>query len=192
MAVSARRGRPLTPEEIHTTALRLIDEAGVERLSMRKLAAELDVNPMSLYHHVEDKNALLRGVCALVTSQLALPPDDGTPWQEQLRALARAYRSLALSHPSLWAHVSSHPDLIDRAGTLWGVYNRILVAAGVPPERLAPTRKIVMAFVIGFLAAETGGLLAAMDGEDDSGELFELATDLVTAALENPAGERRR
>ncbi|MFF5205071.1 TetR/AcrR family transcriptional regulator [Streptosporangium sp. NPDC000396] len=187
MAVSARRGLPLTSEEIYAAALRLIDTAGVDALSMRKLAADLDVNPMSLYHHVESKTGLLRGVCRLVDSRLQLPPDDGSPWQDQLRALAHAYRSIAQSHPSLWLHVNSHPGVIDQKGELWTVYNRILVAAGVPFDELAHTRKALVAFVIGLISSETIGFLQALgeeEGETDADATFEVAVDLIIASLE--------
>jgi hypothetical protein len=80
--------------------------------------------------------------------------------------------------------MSSHPDLMGQSGALWTVYNRILVAAGVPADRLARIRKVIFTFVFGFLAAETGGFLAALDGVDDADATFEAATDLITAALE--------
>ncbi|MEV7006758.1 TetR/AcrR family transcriptional regulator C-terminal domain-containing protein [Streptosporangium sp. NPDC051022] len=189
MAVSARRGQPLTSEEIYAAALRLLDTAGVDGLSMRKLAAELDVNPMSLYHHVENKQALVRGACAAVVSRLRLPPDDGAPWQEQLRTLAHAYRSLAHSHPSLWSYVDGHPDLVDQESGLWAVFNRILVAAGIPAGELVRTRTTLYAFVSGFLSAETSGLLAELGGETGADTTFadttfESAVDLIVAGIE--------
>ncbi len=193
MAVSAHRGRPLTSEEIYTTALRLVDASGVDGLSMRKLAAELDVNPMSLYHHVENKTALLRGMCALSSSRLRLPADDGTPWQDQLRALAHAYRSLARSHPSLWDYANGNPALIGQEGKLWTVLNRILVAAGIPAEELVSTRKVLYTFVSGFLIAETSGVLAELAelaelaGASDADSTFEHAVDLIVTALESRA-----
>jgi AcrR family transcriptional regulator len=191
MAVSARRGRPLTSEEFYAAALGLADAVGVDGLSMRKLAADLDVNPMSLYHHVESKTALLRGVCALVSSRLRLPPDDGTPWQDQLRALGRVYRSIAQSHPSLWSYANGNPALIGEEGELWTVFNRILLAAGVPAEELLITRKVLYTFVSGFLTAEASGVLAelggAADGASNADSTFEVALDLVVAALENRA-----
>lgn len=187
MAVSARRGRPLTSEEIYATALRLVDADGVDGLSMRKLAAELDVNPMSLYHHVENKTALVRGACALVSSRLRLPADDGTPWQDQLRALGHAYRSIARSHPSLWSYVNGHPALIGEEGELWRVLNRILASAGIPPAELVSTRKVLYTFVSGFLSAETSGVLAELGGVSDADSTFEHAVDLIVTALESRA-----
>ena len=51
---------PLDRHRIAATAMEMIDEVGVEKLTMRALAARLDVSAMALYHHVEDKDELLR------------------------------------------------------------------------------------------------------------------------------------
>ncbi|WP_329201168.1 MULTISPECIES: TetR/AcrR family transcriptional regulator [unclassified Streptomyces] len=54
-------GRPprISREEIIRTALRILDEQGVDRLTMRRLATEIGSTPMALYHHVRDKDELL-------------------------------------------------------------------------------------------------------------------------------------
>ncbi|MFI6299003.1 TetR/AcrR family transcriptional regulator [Nonomuraea sp. NPDC050790] len=160
MAVSARRGAPLTREEIYAAAWRLIDADGVEGLSMRKLAAELDVNPMSLYHHVENKTALMQEICLRVGTQLAPPPDDGLPWQDQIRALGDAYRELARRHPSLWRYVFNNPEVMStRRGGMWDVLHRLLRLAGVPEEDVPRLAEILSSFVSGFIFSEsTGGV----------------------------------
>jgi AcrR family transcriptional regulator len=182
MAVSARRGAPLRLDEICSTALRLIDEGGVEGLSMRKLAAELDVNPMSVYHHVPSKEALLRQVCAVVTSHLTLPPDDGAPWQEQLRELALAYHRHAREHTGMWSYVHNHPEFIeDRRLPLWQALYRILRAAGVAEEELRPTSDVLHAFVSGFVFSETRGHMPG--GPEEIERTFDIALDMIINGL---------
>ena len=57
---SRRRGRdPITREQIVETALRLLDRDGLDQLSMRRVADELDTGPASLYWHVGSKDGLL-------------------------------------------------------------------------------------------------------------------------------------
>ncbi|AQZ64476.1 hypothetical protein BKM31_26140 [[Actinomadura] parvosata subsp. kistnae] len=187
MAVSARRGAPLTLEEISTTALRLMDEGGVAGLSMRKLAAELDVNPMSLYHHVDNKEALLRVICSTAAQRLELPPDDGSPWQDQLRALAVAYHRNAMEHPALWSHLHDHPEIIqDRDLVLWRTLYRILRLAGVPEPELRRTSDVLHAFVMGFVIAETKGHLPDDPEEVERG--FDTAIRLITRGVEGLTG----
>lgn len=150
---------------------------------MRKLAAELDVNPMSVYHHVPNKTALLQRICLLAGDNLHLPPDDGTPWPEQLRALAHAYRSLARAHPSLWNYAQVHPEITPKDEGLWEVLNRCLIAAQVPAERLVHVRKALFAFVSGFISAEATGALELHGGQADPDEIFQVAVDLIVAGL---------
>ncbi|MFI7641247.1 TetR/AcrR family transcriptional regulator [Nonomuraea sp. NPDC049400] len=178
MAVSARRGTPLTLEEIGSTAVRLIDEGGVEGLSMRKLAAELDVNPMSLYHHVESKEALLKLVCAIAAKQMHMPQDDGAPWQDQLKALALAYHRHAREHPALWGYVHTHPQLVaDHQMAIWQTLYRILRLAGVPEPELRRTSEILNAFVAGFIVSSTQGHMS--DAPEEIGHNFDMAVHLI-------------
>ncbi|MFD0899770.1 TetR/AcrR family transcriptional regulator [Actinomadura sediminis] len=183
MAASAHRGAPLTPEEISATALRLIDAGGVEGLSMRKLAVELDVNPMSLYHHVDGKTALLQRVCALVAGRLDLPADDDAPWQERLRALGHACRRSARRHPSLWLYAQSHPEVTGTDHLIWRALDRILATAGIDADDLVHARKTLFALLSGFILGETTGALDEQGGAADRDQTFEAAVDFAIAGL---------
>lgn len=88
----------ITRELVLATALELIDRDGTDALSMRRLAAALDRDPMILYRHAPGKAALLDGVVEIVLAQLSVDPAD-PDWAGQLRAVARDYRALALAHP---------------------------------------------------------------------------------------------
>jgi AcrR family transcriptional regulator len=79
-------------------ALEIIDRDGAEALSMRRLAAALDRDPMIIYRHAPNKAALLDGVTETVLAQLKVDPAD-PDWAAQLRTVARDYRALALAHP---------------------------------------------------------------------------------------------
>ncbi|MEV0389482.1 WHG domain-containing protein [Nonomuraea sp. NPDC050643] len=169
-------------EEISSTATRLMDEGGVEGLSMRKLAAELDVNPMSLYHHVKSKEALIELICATTAARMHLPPDDGSPWQEQVRAMALSYRDHARAHPAMWTYVHNHPEAIaDRKLALWQALYRILRLAGVPEPELRRTSDVLHAFVTGFVIAETQGHLP--DGQEEIDRTFDTAIELIVHGL---------
>src|SRR5215471_1195902 len=60
----------LTRDLVFRTAVRVANESGIAALSMRKLAQELGVEAMSLYHHVADKEQLLDGMVNLVVSEI--------------------------------------------------------------------------------------------------------------------------
>ncbi|WP_220447826.1 TetR/AcrR family transcriptional regulator [Nonomuraea diastatica] len=172
----------MTLEEISSTALRLIDEGGVEALSMRKLAAELDVNPMSLYHHVASKDALISLICATIQQRVHIPPDDGTPWPDQLGALALAYYRHARTHPAMWTYLHAHPEIIeDRTLIIWSTLYRILRQAGVPEPELRRTSDVLHAFVSGLITAEIQGHVP--DDPDETARTLDTAVHLMINGL---------
>jgi AcrR family transcriptional regulator len=98
---AARRGDgKITRELVFKVALELIDRHGADALSMRRLGAALDRDPMILYRHAPAKAALLDGVVETVLGQLKVDPAD-PDWAAQLRGVARQYRALALAHPNV-------------------------------------------------------------------------------------------
>lgn len=102
---TARRGR-LSRDLVVRTALRLMDEEGLEAVSMRRVAHELGVEAMSLYHHVRDKEDLLGGIIEVVMAGFPAP-EDHPDWREAVRRTARAWRVLLKAHPhviTLMAH----------------------------------------------------------------------------------------
>ncbi|MBG6218844.1 AcrR family transcriptional regulator [Arthrobacter sp. CAN_A6] len=78
-------------------ALELVDDEGLESLSMRRLGSKLGKDPMALYRYATNREALLDGVTGLVLGELIIPPV--ADWQEQLRRTAHDFRNLALRHP---------------------------------------------------------------------------------------------
>ncbi len=91
---------PLSRERVLEAAVGLADAAGVESLTMRRLAQELGVEAMSLYHYVASKDEILNGIAEIVVSGIELPA-AGADWKPAIRRMAMsAYESL-VRHP--WA-----------------------------------------------------------------------------------------
>lgn len=96
---------PLSSERVLRAAVGLADEGGIESVTMRRVAQALGVEPMSLYYHVANKEALLDGVADLilgeindVTSKIEVSSGD---WKTVLRQRVLAAREILLRHP--WA-----------------------------------------------------------------------------------------
>ncbi|QKW21680.1 TetR/AcrR family transcriptional regulator C-terminal domain-containing protein [Kitasatospora sp. NA04385] len=89
----------LRRDQVVRSALELLDEAGLDALSTRRLAERLGVRPGALYWHVANKQELLAGVADLILGEVVagLAPPHG-PWQQQLRRLAVAVRTALLAH----------------------------------------------------------------------------------------------
>lgn len=89
----------LSRDVLIQAGLRLLDEVGLEGLTVRRLATDLGVQSPALYWHVKTKQELLDGMAdAIITSAGMGPPHDGESWQEWLRRRARAYRGSVLAH----------------------------------------------------------------------------------------------
>ena len=83
------------------TSLRIADEDGAEAVSMRRIASELGVGTMSLYHHVGDKEELLALMSDAVSGELLVPGEILGDWRAALRAIAHRTREALLRHPWL-------------------------------------------------------------------------------------------
>jgi len=88
------------------TAVGLADEGGIGVVSMRRLAQHLGVEPMSLYHHVADKEDLLDGMVDAVVDEInkrvaGVPDTDPGAWKAVLRRRILTAREVLLAHP--WA-----------------------------------------------------------------------------------------
>lgn len=91
---------PLSREQVLRAAVELADEVGLESLSMRRLAQQLGVEAMSLYHHVRNKQDLLGGMLDLVYAEIELPSAGGD-WRAAMRRSAISFHHVLLRHP--WA-----------------------------------------------------------------------------------------
>jgi AcrR family transcriptional regulator len=98
--VATRIREPLTRDRVIEAALRVMDEEGLEAVTMRRVAREVGVEAMSLYHHVEDKEDLLDGICERVMAGFEFPEPTGD-WFEDCRRAARAWRSILKQHPNV-------------------------------------------------------------------------------------------
>lgn len=96
----ARRPEPLSVDAIVEAALALIADAGLAGLSMRKLGAALDVDPMAVYHHVGSKRELLALVMARVVGDMRTP-DPAAPWSDRVRHWALAYWDVVVANREL-------------------------------------------------------------------------------------------
>ncbi|WP_306364014.1 TetR/AcrR family transcriptional regulator C-terminal domain-containing protein [Nocardia sp. CC227C] len=89
---------PLTRAAVLAAALEIIDDRGVDQLSMRRLGEALGRDPMAIYRHTSNKAAVLDGVVEVVLEHLTVDTSD-PDWCHQLRLIARDFRHTALAHP---------------------------------------------------------------------------------------------
>ncbi|MGH2655494.1 MAG: TetR/AcrR family transcriptional regulator [Actinomycetota bacterium] len=132
-------------------ALALVDREGLEALTMRRLGADLGVDPMTVHHHVQSKDRLLDGLAEILWEEVALPEDSGDP-AEALRGLARSLRDLFRRHPQAAPLILRCSRLPRAELELFRAYLDVLVAGGVrePAAVLRP----VISYAAGYGHAE--------------------------------------
>jgi AcrR family transcriptional regulator len=156
---------PLTREQIVSTALKLVDREGLRALSMRRLGAELGVDPMAVYYHVPNKQALLGAIVEAVMASIDLSVDDpANPPEERIMSAAQAYRDALLAHanalPILLSHGPSTPAALRPVELLIG----ILRDAGLPPAQALAGMNAIAAAVRGVAGMlSTGAKLPARE-----------------------------
>ncbi|MER6505487.1 TetR/AcrR family transcriptional regulator C-terminal domain-containing protein [Nonomuraea sp. NPDC001636] len=150
----------LTRQAILRAALALADREGLKALSMRRIGQELGVEAMSLYQHVDSKDALLDGLVEQVVTQAAPLLAEAASWQEALREYAHALLRALLAHPNVVPLVVSRPAITPGNLRLMEEGLRVLRAAGLPPERALDMLYAVTGFVVGHVAVLAAGEVA--------------------------------
>ena len=145
---------PLHRGRVLAAALRLMDAHGLDALSMRKLAAELDVEAMSLYYHVPGKAALLEGVAETVLAEVQLPRGDTGDWPEASRAVARALRDNARAHPNAMPLLASLGLGSSAARRHTEDVLGVLGAAGLAPQAAFTAFLVIRSYVLGYVLWE--------------------------------------
>ncbi|MGO4457847.1 TetR/AcrR family transcriptional regulator [Streptomyces sp. M-16] len=116
---------PLNRERVLRAAVALADGTGIDALSMRRLAQELDVVPMALYKHVANKEELLDGMTDAVVGEID-PPGAGPDWRQTVRARILSARRVLLRHP--WAarviesRTGPTPAVLDYLDSMAGIF----------------------------------------------------------------------
>ena len=110
---------------IVAAALALVDDEGLEALTMPRLATNLGVGTMSLYRHIEGKDDLLDGVAAQVLSGVTVPYGASDDWEGRVVGYLHSLRAEALRHPAL-ARI-----LADRGLTVGPVLEQLETVHGV-------------------------------------------------------------
>ena len=103
-----RRTR-LNRDRVLRAAVALADQAGIEALSMRKLAEELGVVPMALYKHVASKEELLDGMIDIVIGEVD-PPAGGAGGKSAIRQRILSARRSLSRHPWAPGAIESRAD----------------------------------------------------------------------------------
>ncbi len=159
-------------ESTLAAALEIIDEDGVEGLTMRRLGRALGRDPMSLYRHAATKADLLDAVAEAVLAGLSVDTAD-SDWGGQLRTVARQFRGLALAHPNVIPLLVTRPLATPLAmrplGTLRPLEDvlELLIRAGFSEVDALHVYRAFYGLVQGHVLNELQELVANHEETDD-------------------------
>ena len=143
-----RARAPLGREEIARAALEMLDEEGLDALSMRRLADRLGVGTMTLYGYVRSKHELLDAAVEAAVEDFEFELPDGG-MRERLRAHVHAVRRLFERHPALPALRARQPIVQAAAFRMSERAMQILLDAGFPPEEAARAFRVLFVYEFG-------------------------------------------
>jgi len=160
---------PLSRDRVAAAALDLIDECGLQALSMRKLGASMGFEAMSLYNHIDNKDDLLGAVADLLFGEIldAYGEPEGD-WRAKARAMTSAYVSVADAHTAavtlLVERPVQSPQGLDFLGQVMSIFEEVSV--DIRTAALAFTA--VSNWVIGTVIQEHGAMRGLHAGEGPS------------------------
>jgi AcrR family transcriptional regulator len=166
----AQRGRRADRTTIARAALDLIDREGLEALSMRRVASELNVDPMMLYRSVPNREGMVRDVVGLLLDEIDITERPGATWDETLRRLHISEREMALRHPSAYPLLVLSPrgeqPVLGWAQRLMDLLGK----GGLPRERFFDVWLVDASYTNGFLLLETAPAAQGPAGGPPAGE----------------------
>ena len=153
---------PLTRERLLSGAIAVADAGGLGALTIRSLAEKLGVKPMTLYHHVANKEEILDGMIDAVFGEIALPPPDAG-WRSAIRERALSARQVLRRHP--WAIALMDSRRSPGPATLR--HHEAVIATlrrgGFPIEAVGHAYSLLDSYTYGFAVQEAA---LPMDADD--------------------------
>lgn len=145
----------LSRAKVIAAAVELVEQYGLDALSMRKLGEALGVEAMSVYRHVRSKSDLLDALRDEVLTDISWGKRNAR-WDSEIRSLARALRSALLARPRLAPLFAEHPAITPAGLPLADRAVGALADAGLTPADRVAAYEALLAFVIGHALLEVG------------------------------------
>jgi AcrR family transcriptional regulator len=148
MTEDVKAPRALTRERVVDAALRAADEGGIEAVSLRRLAEALEVTPMAIYRHVQNKSHLLDLMVERLLDQVDVTPGETATWQDRLRRLLASFQAVVATHPAT-APLLSRPFVSPAALRVSEAMLATLASAGFDTARSVRLLQAITGMVLG-------------------------------------------
>ncbi len=175
----ASRGS-LTREHVVDVAVSLVRAGRYEEMSIRALAAELGVAPMSLYRHIRDRDDLLDEITDRLLAESWRPSASSDDWREWIVEAALRLRELLVSQPAVLHTYLAHPVTTGAARERMRTVLEVLASAGLSEDAAQRTFAALHTYTVGFSALEASRSKRASASEAEDAAAAHLATFTTT------------
>jgi TetR/AcrR family transcriptional regulator, tetracycline repressor protein len=191
MAAPGKRRRPgprraLTEDEILDATLQLLDEGGVNRVSVRGIAAKVGVAPNAVYTYFPDKAAVIRALVERLFSEVdhGVFADRAQPWRQRVESLAVELRTRLAAHPGAVTLMIGQPRTGPHALALGERLLELFADAGLAPTDAARASHLLFGYVFSSVALDTADL-----NQPGSPTTEERIADRHQALADTPPGQ---
>ncbi|GAA0982758.1 TetR/AcrR family transcriptional regulator C-terminal domain-containing protein [Acrocarpospora macrocephala] len=155
------RPRSLTPAQLASAALHVIDHDGLAGLSMRAVAQQVGMSTMAIYRYVDDRDELEQHVIELVLGAVdTTPPTTDRPWPERIEIMANRVRDIVGAHPGVVPLIIAHRHRSTRLLRWSETVVGILTEAGLTDRERVIGLRSLLAYIVGAIQLEHHGPLA--------------------------------
>jgi TetR/AcrR family transcriptional regulator, tetracycline repressor protein len=165
----------LSREDIVDAAVAIVEAGGYQEMSIRSLAADLGVAPMSLYRHIRDKDDLLDEVVSRLLARAWRPAISEDNWQEWITEAAARLHQFLVTQPAALHVYLRHPVVSPAAVERMDAMMYVLRRAGLDEQTARSAYGALHTYTIGFAALEASRASWA----PDSGDVTSLAQQLA-------------
>jgi TetR/AcrR family transcriptional regulator, tetracycline repressor protein len=152
----------LSRDRLVAETLAMLDEDGLERFSVRRLADRLGVTPMAVYNHVRSKRDLLQAVADAVVSDIEYPTVRGE-WRRVVATCFRALRRACLAHPGAVPLIESSETLHPSIFRPMEITLRALRGAGLGAQDAVRAYFLLTTFTLGQVGYQIRGWARGVD-----------------------------
>ncbi len=170
---TAAKREPLSRDRVLDGAMTIADEGGLASLTIRSLAHQVGVGPMSIYHYVANKDEIIDGIVDLVFGEMDIPSPDGD-WRTEMHQRSTSVRQVLKRHPwsipLLQSRTAPGPATLRHLDAVIGC----LRSAGFSVEMTAHAYALIDSYVYGFGLSEAA---LPINGPETVTEVAESMTD---------------